>query len=64
MAGPITTLTASAIATLAFQEFVKSGAGELAKKFTAEAMLTPPTAKVGQLRELIWNQLKGKYPNL
>jgi hypothetical protein len=49
------TLTASAIAALAFQEFIKSGAGELAKKFTGEAM-----AKMGQLRELIWNRLTGK----
>jgi uncharacterized protein with von Willebrand factor type A (vWA) domain len=57
MPEPITTLTASAIATLAFQEFIKSGAGELAKKFTAEAI-----AKMGQLRELIWNRLRGKYP--
>jgi uncharacterized protein with von Willebrand factor type A (vWA) domain len=51
------TFTASAIATLAFQEFVKSGAGELAKKFTAESI-----AKMGQLRELIWNRLRGKHP--
>jgi hypothetical protein len=29
---PITTLAASAIAKLAFDEFIKSGAGELAKK--------------------------------
>jgi hypothetical protein len=57
MPEPITTMTASAIATLAFQEFVKSGAGELAKKFTAEAI-----AKMGQLRELIWNRLAGKHP--
>jgi hypothetical protein len=57
MADPITTLTASAIATLAFQEFIKSGAGELAKKFTAEAI-----AKMEQLRELIWNRLRGKHP--
>jgi hypothetical protein len=57
MADPITTLTTSAIATLAFQEFIKSGAGELAKKFTAEAI-----AKMGQLRELIWNRLTGKHP--
>jgi hypothetical protein len=57
MADPITTLTANAIATLAFQEFIKSGAGELAKKFTAEAI-----AKMGQLRELIWNRLRGKHP--
>jgi hypothetical protein len=57
MPEPITTMTASAIATLAFQEFVKSGAGELAKKFTAEAI-----AKMGQLRELIWKRLAGKHP--
>jgi hypothetical protein len=50
-------ITASAIATLAFQEFIKSGAGELAKKFTGEAI-----AKIGQLRELIWSKLTGKYP--
>jgi hypothetical protein len=55
MADPIT-LTASAIASLAFQEFVKSGAGELSKKFTGEAI-----AKMGQLRELIWNRLAGKH---
>jgi hypothetical protein len=48
------TLTASAIAALAFQEFIKSGAGELAKKFTGEAI-----AKMGQLRQLIWNKLRG-----
>jgi hypothetical protein len=49
MAKPITPLTASAIlvlrvyanAALAFQDFIKSGVGELAKKFTAEAMLAP-----------------------
>jgi uncharacterized protein with von Willebrand factor type A (vWA) domain len=64
MLDPVT-MTASAIlvprgyanATLAFQEFIKSGAGELAKKFTAEAI-----AKMGQLRELIWNRLTGKHP--
>jgi hypothetical protein len=56
MAEPIT-LTASAITTLAFQEFIKSGAGELAKKFTGEAI-----AKMGQLRELIRNRLRGKHP--
>lgn len=57
MTDPITALTASAIATLAFQEFIKSGAGELAKKFTGEAI-----AKMGQLRELIWSRLTGKHP--
>jgi hypothetical protein len=42
MTDPITTLTASVIASLAFQEFIKSGAGELAKKFTGEAIAQPP----------------------
>jgi hypothetical protein len=50
-------LTASTIAALAFQEFIKSGAGELAKKFTGEAI-----AKMEQLRELIWSRLTGKHP--
>jgi hypothetical protein len=54
MTEPITAIT---IATLAFQEFIKSGAGELAKKFTAEAI-----AKIGQLQELIWNRLREKHP--
>jgi hypothetical protein len=56
MPDPVT-LTASAIATLAFQEFIKSGAGELAKKFTGEAI-----AKIRQLRELVSNRLTGKHP--
>jgi hypothetical protein len=38
MTDPVTALTASAIASLAFQEFVKSGAGDLAKRFTGEAI--------------------------
>ena len=37
MADPLT-LTAGAIANLAFQKFIESGAGELAKKFTTEAI--------------------------
>jgi hypothetical protein len=63
MTDPITTLTASAKAThqesvtLAFQEFIKSGAGELAKKFTGDAI-----AKMKQLRELIWSRITGKHP--
>jgi hypothetical protein len=57
MTDPVTALTASAIASLAFQEFVKSGAGDLAKRFTGEAI-----AKMGRLRELIWVQLAGKHP--
>jgi hypothetical protein len=56
MPDPVT-LTASAIASLAFQEFIKNGAGELAKKFTGEAI-----AKMGQLRDLLWNRLTGKHP--
>jgi hypothetical protein len=57
MPDPVTTtLTASAIATLAFQEFIKSGAGELAKKFTGEAI-----AKMGDLRKLLWARLRGKH---
>ena len=55
MPDPVT-MTASAIAALAFQEFIKSGAGEVAKKFTAEAI-----AKMGQLRDLVWNRLTGKH---
>jgi hypothetical protein len=55
MPDPVT-MTASAIATLAFQEFVKSGAGELAKKFTAEAI-----PNMGQLRDLVWKRLTGKH---
>lgn len=55
MTDPVTTsLTASAIAALAFQEFVKSSAGELAKKFTVEAI-----SKMKQLREMIWQRLRG-----
>lgn len=55
MTDPVTTsLTASVIATLAFQEFVKSSLGELSKRFTAEAI-----NKMGQLRKLIWQKLRG-----
>jgi hypothetical protein len=46
MAESITTLTASAIASLAFQRFAKSGAGDLAKRFTGEAI-----AKMDELRQ-------------
>lgn len=53
MTDPLT-LTAGAIASLAFQEFIKSGAGELATKFTAEAI-----TKMGDLRKLIWDKLRG-----
>jgi hypothetical protein len=64
MTDPITALTVGTIASLAFQEFVKSGAGELAKKFTGEAISPSEryaNAKMGQLRELILNRLTGKH---
>ena len=53
MTDPVS-LTAGAIATLAFQEFIKAGAGEAAKKFTSEAI-----AKMGELREKIVARFKG-----
>lgn len=57
MTDPVTTtLTASAIATLAFQKAIESGAGELAKKFTTEAI-----ARMDELRKKIWAQLRGKH---
>ena len=55
MADPVTTLTASAIATLAFQKFIESGAGELAKKFSTEAI-----AKIDMLLKRIWAKLRGE----
>ncbi len=73
MTDPVTALTASAILvprgfandSLAFQEFVKSGAGDLAKRFTGEAISLGEryaNAKMGRLRELIWGRLAGKHP--
>ncbi|MGJ3254565.1 MAG: hypothetical protein ACFE0J_26050 [Elainellaceae cyanobacterium] len=55
MADPVTTLTASAIAPLAFQKFIESGAGELAKRFSTEAI-----SKMDTLRKRIWSKLQGK----
>ena len=55
MVEPITTLTASAIASLAFQKFIDSAAGELAKKFSTEAI-----AKMDILLKRIWSKLSGK----
>ncbi len=49
------TLTASKIAELAFQKFLESGAGELGKKFTTDAI-----AKMDILRKRIWVKLRGK----
>jgi hypothetical protein len=71
MADPVTALTASAIlvprgfanASLAFQEFVKSGAGDLAKRFTGEAISLGEryaNAKMDELQKKILVKLKGK----
>jgi hypothetical protein len=55
MADPLTT---SMIFSLAIQEFVKSGVGELTKKVTAEAI-----SEMAQLRKMIWNKvMEGKHP--
>jgi hypothetical protein len=48
MTDPIT-LTASTITSLAFQEFIKSGAGELAKKFTGDAITMTIILRFGNL---------------
>jgi hypothetical protein len=48
-------ITATAIAILAFQKFIESGSGELAKKFTVEAI-----SKMDILLKRIWNKLRGR----
>ena len=52
---PVTTLTAAAIADLAFRKFIESGAGELAKKSTEGAIV-----KMDALRQKIWDKMRGK----
>jgi len=52
---PVTTLTAAAIADLAFRKFIESGAGELTKKFTEGAIV-----KMDALRQKIWDKMRGK----
>lgn len=52
---PISSLTAAAIAELAFKKFIESSAGELAKKFTEGAI-----AKMDVLRQRIVEKLRGK----
>jgi hypothetical protein len=59
MAEPVTTITASALVTLAFQKFLESGAGELAKKFTGAAI-----SKMDELRQKIWDKLRGTSPRV
>jgi hypothetical protein len=51
---PVSTLTAAAIAELAFKKFIESSAGELAKKFTEGAI-----AKMDTLRQKTVEKLQG-----
>jgi hypothetical protein len=51
---PVNTLAAGAIVQLAFNEFIKSSAGEAAKKLTGEAL-----TKANDLRRAIWAKFKG-----
>jgi hypothetical protein len=59
MADPVTALSASSIAALAVQKLIESSAGELAKKFTVTAI-----EKMDELRQRIWDKLRGKSPQL
>lgn len=54
MTDPVS-LTASAIVTLACQKFIESGAGELARKFTTDAIVT-----MESLLKRIWTKLRGR----
>ena len=50
-------ITATAIAILAFQKFIESGSGELAKKFTVEAISKMDILlKSWTVRSFIWIQ--------
>lgn len=51
---PAITLTAAAIASIAFTKFLEGGAGKLGEKFTEAAI-----AKIEQLRQKIWDKLRG-----
>ena len=52
-------LTTGLLVTLAVQEFLKSGTGDLAKRFTAEAL-----AKIPVLWQKIETRLTGKSPKV
>ncbi|HEY9857939.1 MAG TPA: hypothetical protein V6D16_00425 [Candidatus Obscuribacterales bacterium] len=54
MVEPTTAFTAGAIAKLAFDEFVKAGAGDLAKKSLSGAI-----TQINELRKKIWNKFRG-----
>lgn len=51
---PVTTLTAATIATLAFTKFLEGSVGKVAEKFSEVAI-----AKMDQLRQKIWQKLRG-----
>ena len=51
---PISSLTTGVITELAFKKFLETSAGELAKKFTNQAI-----QKMDKLRQMIFNKLKG-----
>ncbi|MEM9089626.1 MAG: hypothetical protein AAGC93_12875 [Cyanobacteria bacterium P01_F01_bin.53] len=55
MGSDIVSITASAITGLAFKKFIESGAGELGKQFTTEALV-----KMDVLLKSIWRKLQGK----
>lgn len=59
MVEPLLNLTASVIVNLAFQKFLESGAGELGKKFTTDAI-----AAMDRLREGLWQRLQGRSDKL
>lgn len=50
------TLTATAIAELAFKKFLETGVGKATEKLTEAAV-----AKMDQLRKKIWDKLRGNY---
>jgi hypothetical protein len=55
MTDPIVTVATAEILKLAFNEFIKTGAGETAKQLTGEAL-----TKVGELRDKIVSWFKDK----
>ena len=55
MTDPLTALTVGKITALAFQKFIESSSGELAKKFTTEAL-----ANMDVLLKRIWSKLQNK----
>ena len=56
MTNPIVALSAAEILKLAFNEFIKSSAGEAAKKLTTEAL-----SKANELRHKIVSRFKDRH---